>query len=66
MGGVSLSKVRAFDGYSCPFCPTTVVVTGAQGPRDLMLVATSEEARRAMESHLDGHFGIGLPVGGAA
>lgn len=41
------------DGYSCPWCPTTV------------LVATSlEAARDVMERHLDGHFSHAVPVAG--
>lgn len=56
MGGVSLGDLDefgGFDGYSCPWCPTTV------------LVATSQDAaREVMEAHLDGHFSQAVPVTG--
>lgn len=52
MGGVSMSQVEPFDGYSCPWCPTVV-----------MVVDSARAAREFMESHLDGHFAqaIGRP-----
>lgn len=42
-------------GFSCPWCPTVV-----------MIVDNEASARVFMESHLDGHFSIGLPMAGAA
>ncbi len=41
------------EGYSCPWCPTSVLVVDDQAA-----------ARRVMESHLDSHFAhaIGRPV----
>ena len=53
MGGVSLSRLEAWDGFSCPWCPTEVMVVDDQ-----------EAARRVMESHLDGHMAqpIGRPA----
>lgn len=50
-----MDEQQSHDGYSCPWCPTVV------------LVAASEVAARSrMERHLDGHFSIGLPLAGAA
>lgn len=66
MAGVSLAEAKPFDGYSCPFCPTQVMVMTGQQPPSLMLVGTQEQARKVMESHLDGHFSIGLPAEVAA
>ena len=53
MGGISLSEVQPHDGYSCPWCPTVVLVVDDQAA-----------ARRVMESHLDNHFAqpIGRPA----
>lgn len=64
-GGAS-DEVGGFDGYSCPFCPTTVTAAAQQSPRLALGLATQEQARMVMESHLDGHFSIGLPLVGAA
>jgi hypothetical protein len=51
MGGVSLGEVQPHDGYSCPWCPTVVLVVDSEAA-----------ARSYMEHHLDGHFSIGLPL----
>lgn len=55
MGGVRLDEAGAFDGYTCPWCPTTVLVA-----------TTQEAARDVMEAHLDGHFAVAVPVTGPA
>lgn len=55
MGGVSLDELGPWDGYSCPWCPTVVLVVDDQA-----------SAVRVMETHLDGHFAhaVGRPTPG--
>lgn len=50
-----MDKIHSHGGYSCPWCPTKV-----------MVVTSDAAARSYMEHHLDGHFSIGLPLAGAA
>ena len=50
MGGISLDALGPWNGYKCPWCPLAVMVADSEA-----------EARRYMESHLDGH--MAQPIG---